>query len=123
MNFNFTYDIEYNRTMRAVINDSRGNITAIKNKVGSVMKAYADGQVNTVTVVSIPYKIETADNGNLAGYFILRVNDEGGASLLSTQLRPAFEQFSTDISNQIINFIIALGSSLTKILCYFIRCP
>ena len=105
MTFVFTYDIDYNRTMRGVINDSRANIAAIKNTVGSVMKAYVDEQVATVTEVSLPYKIETADSGNLAGYFILRVNDAGGARLLSTQLRPAFEQFSTDISNQIINFI------------------
>lgn len=104
MEFIFTYDIEYNRTMRGIINDSRGGIAAIKNTVGSVMKAYADQQVATVTESALPYKIETV-NGNLGGYFILSVTDAGGARLLSTQLRPAFEQFEVEISNLIINFI------------------
>lgn len=105
MIFNFIYDIEYNRTMRGVINDSRGNIVGIKNKTGVIMKAYADEQVAEVTEMAMPYKIETGDNGNLAGYFILQISSEGTAKLLSTQLRPAFEQFSVEISGLITNFI------------------
>lgn len=106
MTVRFIYDIEYNRTMRGIINDSRENIPEIKNQLGVVMKTYADEQAALVTENSLPYKMETDAYGNLAGYVILGIGrTEQSAYLLTKQLRPAFEQFSTDISEQISNFI------------------
>jgi hypothetical protein len=104
MTIRLIYDIEYERTIPATIKEARANIPEVKNQVGFVIKAYTDSQVALVTNNAIPYKIETFD-GNLVGYVAIRVVS-GGASVYLKQLRPAFVQFDTEISEQINTFII-----------------
>ena len=101
----FIYDIEYKRTIPACLKEARASIPQIKNQIGSVIKAYTDGQVALIIDNVIPYKIETQENGNLVGYMAIRVVD-GEASVYLKQLRPAFFQFDFEISVQINTFII-----------------
>ena len=101
--YRLIYDIDYSRIMPAVIIDARASIPAITNQIGSVIKAYTDAEVAKVTSKVVPYKIET-DQGVLVGYFTIRVI-VGFGSLYQYQLRPAFVQFNTVISQEISNFI------------------
>ena len=98
--------MEYERTFPAVIKDARASIPQIKNQIGTVIKAYTDSQVALITDNVLPYKIETADNGNLVGYVAIRVVS-GEALVYLKQLRPAFVQFDSEISEQINNFVIS----------------
>jgi hypothetical protein len=107
MSYRVIYNEEYRRVIPAVLIDSRANIAAIKTAGGFAVKAYTDSQVALVTDTVIPYKIET-NEGNLAGYFNLSVStNPKSAVLLNAQLRPAFVQFNSEISQIISNFIIS----------------
>lgn len=107
MNYRIIYNQEYKRVIPAVLIDSRANINAIKTATGYEVKAYTDSQVALVTSLVIPYKIETL-NGNLAGYFNLTVSDNPKTVvLLNAQLRPAFVQYNSEISQLISTFIIS----------------
>lgn len=101
--YKFIYDIEFSRTIPAVLKDSRASIPEIKNKIGSVIKAYTDVQVGEVGDNVVPYKIETV-TGVLAGYFTVLVKG-GFGSQFQYQLRPAFVQFNAVISAEISIFI------------------
>lgn len=91
--------------MPAVLIDSRANIPAITTASGFEVKAYTDLQVDRVTNTVLPYIIET-EFGNLCGYFLLQVDTVSEtARLIQKQLRPAFVQFDSQISNEISNFI------------------
>lgn len=103
MTFIISYDIEYKRTIPSVLIDSRVTIPAIATKIGSVIKAFTDWEVNQVTSSILPFKIENS-NGNLCGYFTLRINGQF-AFLFQYQLRPAFQQFNAEISAQINTFV------------------
>lgn len=96
---------ESNRIIPGVIIDNRANIPSLMNRVGSIIKTYTDREVNKVKENCVFYKIETYD-GNLAGYFTLKVGSQG-VSILQFQLRRAFQQFSQEINGQITNFISA----------------
>lgn len=99
------YNESYKRVIPAVLIDSRAFVPAITTATGYEVKAYTDAQVSLVTSTVIPYKIET-DNGNLAGYFNLQVSTSPvSASVLNKQLRPAFQQFESEINQEISNFI------------------
>lgn len=105
MDYNISYCIDYKRIMAAVLIDSRGTIPLIANTDGYATKAYCDAQIDLVGEKSLVYIIET-DNSNLVGYFILQVNSTAeSAILIQKQFRPAFQQFSTIISQKISNFI------------------
>lgn len=84
--------------------DKRASISAIRNKAGSIIKAYCDQVTSQIGDSSIFYKIETAD-GNLAGYFSLNVFSAGSVSLQMYELRPAFVQFDSVVSDEINNFM------------------
>ncbi len=96
---------EHNRVIPAVIIDCRATIPDIKNATGSVIKEYIDPKVY-LAATQIFYKIES-ENGSLAGYFTLGVNDIGVPVLDQFQLRPAFAGFMSSISAQIANFMSA----------------
>lgn len=109
MTYRFIYDrIDAARVLPSVLIDKRAAIDAISGKTGAIIKAYTDAQVAELGVGSLFYKIET-DGGNLAGYFTVNVNNEDAGSLFQFELRPAFEQFSAVISQQISNFISGNG--------------
>jgi|ERR1700733_546044 len=105
MNYSIIYMTDVNRTVTGIIIDSQYTIPAIANKLGSVTKAYADAQISAISNNVIPYKIET-ENGNLAGYFALQINN-GIPSILQMQVRPAFVSDNANISILIGNFIIS----------------
>jgi hypothetical protein len=105
MTYRFIYSqSECNRIIPAVLIDKRASIDEIKNKAGSIIKAFTDQQVSLVTDTTIFYKIET-DQGNLAGYFTLQVIRTGVVAILQYELRPAFVEFDLEISGLISNFI------------------
>lgn len=103
MIYNFTYCENYNSLFWGVIADSRSNITAIKDAIGTVIKTYVDTQTALVVPGVIPYKIET-DEASLAGYFLLSAVP-GAVSVISLQLRPAFVQFQEQINQNIATFV------------------
>ena len=103
MVFDFIYETNAKRLMPAIINDSWSIIPQIKGQPGASVKAYSDSQVALVTSNCLLYKIESV-NGNLAGYFVLQVNNSA-ASLYLLQLRPAFQSFTAQISQNINIFV------------------
>lgn len=92
------------RIIQSVLIDKRASVPEIKNQIGTAIKTFIDSQVAMVTDSTLFYKIETG-NGNLAGYFTLTVVRTGVVSILQYELRPAFEQFSSEISKELANFI------------------
>lgn len=104
MTVRFIYDMEYERTIPAVLKDARASIPQIKNQIGAVIKQFTDSQVALITDNVLPYKLETTE-GNLIGYIAIRVVG-GEATVYLKQLRPAFMQFDSEISEQINNFVI-----------------
>lgn len=110
MNFRFIYEpSEFGRIIPSCIIDSRASIPAIRNQVGSVIKAYFDVEVNKVSghTEVLFFKVET-ESGVLVGYFSLTVTTDGsGAVLNQFQIRPSFGQFIIQISAEITNFIAA----------------
>jgi hypothetical protein len=110
-----TYDLDYKRTIPAVLIENRANIPAIKNQIGTVIKAYTDAEVAKVTETVIPYKVET-NQGVLVGFFTIQLSNIGqNAGKLQQVLRPAFQPFNSDIT-QIINTFITNGGYVNDIL-------
>src|ERR1700753_1135747 len=100
----FIYDIEYKRTIFGVLVDARKG-TPIANQIGIVIKNYVDGKIALVGPNSIPYKLET-HSGTVAGYMTLEVSGTIISAVLGQfVLRPAFQQFSTEILSEIGTFI------------------
>ena len=104
MTFRIIYNQDYKRIIPAVLIDSRGLIPDIQETDGFATKNYTDSVVNMVNEDTVPYKIET-DTGNLVGYFNILVGIDGNASLMNSQIRPAFQNFDAEISQLIITFI------------------
>lgn len=106
MTFRFTYMTDVSRTVSGVIIDSQYTIPAISNKTGDVIKNFVDGYVADINDSVIPYKIEVVDSGGLAGFFMLKKTGNT-VSVMGQQIRPAFQQFQSLISQQIANFILS----------------
>lgn len=109
MDYKFIYEPDFNRVMTAVIIDARASIPSIKNQTGFIIKDYVESQTSLITNNCIVYKIEETTNCVLCGYFVIQV-DTGNktATLILKQLRPAFVQFTNEITNQIVTFIQSL---------------
>lgn len=103
MTYDFIYESDYKRLIQAVINDSWDIIPQTKGQIGSVVQAYSNSQLNLITANCIVYKIES-NNGNIVGFVVLQVNSNV-ASILISQFRPAFVQFST-VLYQLINTFV-----------------
>lgn len=111
--FRFIYEpSEFGRIIPACIIDARASIPAIKNQIGVVIKAYTDAEVEKVQSDILFFRIETINTGAgtsdgvLAGYFSISVKGNGiTAGLYQFQLRSSFMVYSTQISNEIGNFI------------------
>lgn len=104
MTFNLQYESDFKRIIPAVINDARNTIPETTNQPGTVIKAYADSQIDLAVPGVLFYRISTREGG-LGGYVGLRVAN-GVASTLLMQLRPAFQPFLAEISQVISTFII-----------------
>lgn len=106
MSYRFIYSqSECNRLVPSVLIDKRAAIPEIKNQIGSVIKSFTDTQAAMITDKTIFYKIENS-SGNVAGYATLAVIRDGVVSILQFELRPAFEQFSAEISANLSSFIL-----------------
>lgn len=105
MSYRFIYsNADKERIIPAVLIDKRATISAIANQNGGVIKSFADTQVALIDATAILYKIES-DKGNLVGYFSLKVVREGVVVLLQFELRPAYEQYNSNIMTEINNFM------------------
>ncbi|HNU14919.1 MAG TPA: hypothetical protein PKI55_10710 [Chitinophagaceae bacterium] len=105
MTFRFIYATgDHPMIIQSVLIDKRASISAIRNKIGSVIKDYCDQVIAQVGDNTIFYKIETSD-GNLAGYFSLSVFSGSSVALQQYELRPPFAQFDALVSNEINNFM------------------
>lgn len=108
---------EYSRIIPAVLIDSRDVIPALANKIGDDIKAYCDTEIDKVKTnpLVLFFRIETmnkvnleydGEDGVLAGYFSLFIFKAGTvANRYQFQLRPAFMQFNSQITAEIVNFI------------------
>lgn len=105
MSYTIKYDIEYKRTIPAVIYDSRFSNPSTKKLDNNFLKLFSDLHVGQVGQNGLPYKIVT-DSGNLVGYFVVDTRNKG---LISTKtqevIRPAFQQFITEIDLLINDFV------------------
>lgn len=105
MTYRFIYDnADKHRIISAVMIDSRAGIPAIKNQIGSVVKTVIDSQIALVVDNCLFYKIET-ENGNLAGYLCLKIGANDQVTVLLFELRTSYEEYSSEISTQMSNFI------------------
>lgn len=104
MTFTLSYEIDYKRVVSAVINDSRGKISAISGQNGMAIYAYIQAQIALVTPGVIVYRV-LAPNGVLAGVVAINTNS-GSVGVVFLQLRPSFGQFLAQISQIISNFIV-----------------
>lgn len=106
MNYRFIYsNPDASRIITGINLDARFTIAALESKTGFEVKAYSDTMISAVTESVLFYKIETT-TGSLAGYFSLTINTQGLQTMkFQQQLRPAFQQFESDINQIIANFI------------------
>lgn len=103
MTFSLQYELDVKRIISAVINDSRSIIPETAGKDGNAVYAYAQAQIQLVGPGVLLYRVAT-ENGGLGGYVALQVQN-GVASVLLMQPRPAFVPFLGQISQTIANFI------------------
>lgn len=92
------FDDQWYRTIPACMIDARVG-TPYANAIGSVIQGYIDHNL-TLATGNLTYKIETM-NGGLVGVFVL---GRDGTFLFSV-IRPAFQQFSEEIEQEISTFI------------------
>lgn len=109
MTYTIVFEPDFSRILPAIIIEARATIPEIANQIGSVIKNYTDEKVALITDTCIFYKVET-ELGVISCIFSIQVNTSNKTALLQQLVyRPAFVQFSTEISNLIGNFI-GLGS-------------
>lgn len=103
MTFTLQYELDFKRLISAVINDSRNTIPETTNQSGIVIFDYIQDQIARVVPGVLIYRIITG-NGNLGGYAAIQV--QGSLiSLLFYQFRPAFQDFTSEILDNISIFI------------------
>lgn len=103
MTFSLSYELDYKRIMSAVINDARNTIPATTNQPGMAIYAYIQAQISLVVPGVLVYRI-VGDGSNLGGYCAIQVQ-KGAITLLFYQLRPAFQDFTSEILQAIAIFI------------------
>lgn len=97
---------EVKRVVQAVAIDSRATSMPLGVN-GNEVQPIVDALVLQLLAPDvIVYRIEGADNGNLGGYFSLKVNvPQRTVMPYLEQLRPAYVQFSAQISGQLGTFV------------------
>lgn len=103
MTFSLQYELDHQRLISAVINDSRSLIPSLVGQDGNAVYAYAQAKIAQVVPGVLLYRIRT-DQGNLSGILALQVIG-GVASILFCQLRPGAQPFLTEILQIIGTFI------------------
>lgn len=96
---------EADRVMTGVILDARYKISGLDNLNGFEVKEYIEEQKKLVSASALLYKIETY-SGTVVGYVIMAVGiGDGTCVVAALQLRPAFENFISEITQKINTFI------------------
>ena len=114
MTYSLIYELDANRLIMAVVNDSRSVIPSLgPNADGNAVYAYSQGLIAQMVPGVILYRIETL-NGNLGGVIALNSNP-GSVGQVFLVLRPAALPFSSGIS-QIINTFIQQNTFLQDVL-------
>lgn len=113
MTYSLSYELDYQRFITAIINDSCGTIPAIAGLDGNAIYAYAQAQISAIIPSVLVYRI-LGNSTNIGGYVAIRVQN-GVASVLQLQLRPAHQPFLSTIS-QIINTFIQQNGFLADML-------
>jgi hypothetical protein len=100
------YEIDTNRLIMAVVNDSRAVISSLgPNADGNAVYAYAQSLIAQMVPGVILYRLQTV-NGNLGGICAINTNP-GAVGQVFLVLRPAAVPFLSEISEVITNFISA----------------
>ena len=104
MTYCLRYELDTQRLIMAVVNDSRSVIPSLGPTAdGNAVYSYSQSLISQMTPGVILYRIQTV-NGNLGG--ICAINTSPGAvGIVFTLLRPAAIAFSSEISVVINNFI------------------
>lgn len=113
MTYSLKYEIDRDRLITAVVNDSRSVIPSLVGQNGQAVYAYAQGLIQQLTPWVVLYRISSV-NGNLGGVCAINTNS-GSVGVVFTVLRPATAAFSSSIS-QIINTFIQENGFLADIL-------
>lgn len=113
MTYSLKYEIDRDRLITAVVNDSRSVIPSLVGKDGNAVYAYAQSLIAQLVPGVILYRIVT-DQGNLGGVAAINTN-QGVVGVVFIQLRPAAVPFLSVIS-QIINTFIQENGFLADIL-------
>jgi hypothetical protein len=103
MTYSLSYELDYQRFITAIINDSCGTIPAIAGQDGNAVYAYAQAKISAIIPGVLVYRI-LGNMTNIAGYVAISVQN-GVASILQLQLRPAHQPFLLEISAVIATFI------------------
>jgi hypothetical protein len=104
MTYSLKYELDTNRLIMAVVNDSRSVIPSLgPNADGNAVYAYSQALIAMMTPGVILYRIQTV-NGNLGGICALNTNP-GAVGIVFTVLRPSAVPFSSEISEVIATFI------------------
>lgn len=104
MTYYLRYELDANRLIMAVVNDSRAVIPALgPNADGNAVYAYSQSLIAQMTPGVILYRIASV-NGNIGGIAALNTNP-GVVGVVFSVLRPAAVAFSSEISVVINNFI------------------
>ena len=114
MTYSLKYELDANRLIMAVVNDSRAVIPSLgPNADGNAVYAYSQSLIAQMMPGVILYRIETL-NANLGGLVAINTNP-GAVGVVFTVLRPAAVPFSSEIS-QIINTFIQQNTFLQDVL-------
>ena len=104
MIYYITYSLDKRRIVPAVLIDNRAT-NGLAGKTGFEIKEVTDAAVVGVGEKGLFYLVET-EQGNLAGYFVLRVHlSNFSVNLAGIQLRPAFKDQSVEINQNITEFV------------------
>ena len=105
MTYSLKYDLDQQRLIMAVVNDSRSVIPSLGSTAdGNAVYAYSQSLIALMVPGVILYRIETL-NGNLGGIVAINTNP-GVVGQLFLVLRPAAVPFLSEISQIISTFII-----------------
>ena len=104
MTYSLKYEIDTQRLIMAVVNDSRSVIPSLgPNANGQAVYAYSQTLIAQMLSGVILYRIASV-NGNLGGIVAINTNP-GAVGTVFLQLRPAAAPFLSEISEVITTFI------------------
>ena len=103
MTYSLKYELDANRLIMAVVNDSRSVIPSLVGQDGNAVYAYSQALIAQMVPGVILYRIASV-NGNLGGIVAINTNP-GAVGTVFLQLRPAAVPFLSEISGVITTFI------------------